>query len=69
MASRSLSEGQLAAKQLIEDICKERGYIPEHVLAKMDLETRRTVEEALLRKDEMIGSTIMTYVQATSLSI
>lgn len=66
MASASLSFSQLAAKERIERLCKERGYIPEHVLAKMDLETRQTVEEALLRKDELIGSTIITYVQTLS---
>ncbi|CAM1500468.1 Fc.00g096300.m01.CDS01 [Cosmosporella sp. VM-42] len=60
MAAAGLSPGRLEARELVEDICKERGYISEHHLSQMTPEIRRVVEDALLRKDEMIGSAVMT---------
>ena len=56
------------ARELVESIAKSHGYLGEDVLSQMSDNIRRQVEEALLKKDEMIGSSVMTYemtVQAT----
>jgi hypothetical protein len=56
------------ARELVESIAKDHGYLGEDVLSQMSDDVRRQVEEALLKKDEMIGSSVMTYevtVQAT----
>lgn len=49
------------ARRFVQDIAKEHGYLGEEVYAKMDADTRRRVEEALLKKDEMIGASVITY--------
>ncbi|ROW15002.1 hypothetical protein VPNG_03421 [Cytospora leucostoma] len=49
-----------AAKALVEQISRDHGYLGEEKLRKIDPETRRYVEEALLKKDLMIGSSVMT---------
>ncbi|OTA98084.1 hypothetical protein M426DRAFT_17772 [Hypoxylon sp. CI-4A] len=49
-----------AARRLVENIAKEHGYLGEDVYSRMDAETRRQVEEAFLRKDEMIGASVIT---------
>lgn len=57
--------GQRTAQDLVKEIAKERGYLGEEQLARIgeiNPELRREVEEALLRKDEMIGSAVLTYV-------
>lgn len=54
-----------SARDLVRDIAKQRGYLGEDQLARIgaiEPELRREVEEALLRKDEMIGSAVLTYV-------
>ncbi|KAJ4027908.1 hypothetical protein NW752_000157 [Fusarium irregulare] len=54
---------QRTARDLVKEIAKERGYLGEEQLAKIgdiNPELRREVEEALLRKDEMIGSAVLT---------
>jgi len=56
------------ARELVESIAKDHGYLGEDVLSQMSDDVRRKVEEALLKKDEIIGSSVMTYemtVQAT----
>lgn len=56
---------QRTAQDLVKEIAKERGYLGEEQLARIgeiNPELRREVEEALLRKDEMIGSAVLTYV-------
>ena len=56
---------QRTARDLVKEIAKERGYLGEEQLARIgdiNPELRREVEEALLRKDEMIGSAVLTYV-------
>lgn len=56
------------ARELVESIAKSHGYLGEDVLSQISDDIRRQVEEALLKKDEMIGSSVMTYemtVQAT----
>ncbi|KAF5691492.1 hypothetical protein FCIRC_392 [Fusarium circinatum] len=55
--------GQRTAQDLVKEIAKERGYLGEEQLARIGAinpELRREVEEALLRKDEMIGSAVLT---------
>ncbi|OJJ33410.1 hypothetical protein ASPWEDRAFT_185791 [Aspergillus wentii DTO 134E9] len=54
MASRE------SARELVKSITREQGFLGEEVLGRMDPDTRRQVEEAMLRKDEMIGSSVMT---------
>jgi len=57
--------GQRKARDLVKEIAKERGYLGEEKLARLgefDPELRRDIEEALLKKDEMIGSAVLTYV-------
>ncbi|KAK3315550.1 hypothetical protein B0H66DRAFT_628718 [Apodospora peruviana] len=53
-------EEKARAKKLVESIAKDHGHLGEHVYAKMDAETRREVEEAFLKKDEIIGSSVIT---------
>lgn len=61
--------GQHTAQDLVKEIAKERGYLGEEQLARIgeiNPELRREVEEALLRKDEMIGSAVLTYALTLS---
>ncbi|KAF4976018.1 hypothetical protein FZEAL_7274 [Fusarium zealandicum] len=54
---------QRTARDLVREIAKDRGYLGEDQLAQIGLvnpQLRREVEEALLRKDEMIGSAVLT---------
>ena len=57
--------GHCTARDLVKEIAKERGYLGEEKLGRLgdfDPEIRRDIEEALLKKDEMIGSAVLTYV-------
>lgn len=54
----ALSRAQ--AKRLVEKIAKDHGHLGEEVYAEMSADARRKVEEALLKKDEIIGSSIIT---------
>lgn len=63
MASRT--SGHASARDLVRRIAKGHGHLGEETLQRMDPETRREVEEALLKKDELIGSTVIAYVQHT----
>lgn len=56
-----MTEGKARARRFVETLAQEHGYLQEDVYARMDAETRRVVEEALLRKDEMIGASVITY--------
>ncbi|KAF4462555.1 hypothetical protein FALBO_10629 [Fusarium albosuccineum] len=54
---------QRTARDLVREIAKDRGYLGEDQLARIGAinpDLRREVEEALLRKDEMIGSAVLT---------
>lgn len=48
------------AKELVQQIAKNHGYLGEEKLRAIEPELRREIEEALLRKDEMIGSSVIT---------
>lgn len=64
-----MESSQLSKRELVREIAQERGHLGEDKLSKIgeiDPELRRTVEEALLRKDEMIGSGVLTYVHGDS---
>ncbi|RDK42854.1 hypothetical protein M752DRAFT_275955 [Aspergillus phoenicis ATCC 13157] len=52
--------GRERARKLVEGISKGHGYLGEDILSQMSDEVRRQVEEAMLRKDEMIGSSVVT---------
>jgi hypothetical protein len=53
--------GSSTARALVKQISKQHGYLGEEVLSRMDPDVRREVEEALLKKDAMIGSSVITY--------
>jgi hypothetical protein len=50
------------ARQLVRSIAKEHGFLGEDVYSRMEPDLRREVEEAMLNKDKLIGSSVMTYV-------
>jgi len=49
------------ARGLVESIANDHGYLGEDVLSQMPDDARRKVEKALAKKDEIIGSSVMTY--------
>jgi hypothetical protein len=53
------SPARRTARELVKSIAKDHGYLGENVYAKMDAETRREVQEAMLAKDKMIGNSVM----------
>lgn len=58
------SERQLArnsARELVDEITRDLGFLSKSTYAKMDSETQRKVEEAMLMKDKLIGSSTITY--------
>src|SRR4051794_21861578 len=55
-----MSVSQTRARELVSQIAKDHGYLGEEVYARMDDDMRREVQEAFLKKDEMIGSTVIT---------
>ena len=57
------STGQLTpsgAKALVKQIAKGHGHLSEEVYARMDLDTRRAVQEMALTKDKIISSATIT---------
>ncbi|KAL4784029.1 hypothetical protein BJX76DRAFT_348158 [Aspergillus varians] len=48
------------ARALVKQIADQHGHLGEEVLNQMSPGVRRQVEEALLKKDEMIGSSVIT---------
>ncbi len=55
----SISKSQ--ARMLVGSIAKSHGHLDEAVYSEMSTSARRQVEEALLMKDKLIGSTVITY--------
>lgn len=49
------------ARELVESISESHGYLGEDTLGRMEPSVRLKVEEALLRKDELIGDSVVTY--------
>ena len=58
-----------SARELVESIAKDHGYLGEDVLSQIPDDARRRVEEALLKKDEMIGSSVITYEVTTQATL
>ncbi|KAL1870869.1 hypothetical protein Daus18300_004958 [Diaporthe australafricana] len=56
----AVPESRPRAKEVIRQIAKEHGYLGEEKLQALPPETRRDVEETFMRKDEMIGSSVIT---------
>lgn len=48
------------AKELVQQIAKNHGYLGEEKLRLIEPELRREIEEAFLKKDQMIGSSVIT---------
>jgi hypothetical protein len=61
-----IPEDRQSAKELVEKIAKDHGYVPEEELQTIEPALRRKIEEAFLKKDEMIGSSVITYDSAFS---
>ncbi|KAL2822753.1 hypothetical protein BDW59DRAFT_173698 [Aspergillus cavernicola] len=59
-SSDAHSAARKSARELVKSIAKEHGHLGEEILSQMSPEVRREVEEALLRKDEMIGTSVIT---------
>ena len=49
------------AKALVAQISDDHGYLGDEFYARMEPDVRRRVMEVLLKKDEMIGSSVITY--------
>ncbi|KAI1099079.1 hypothetical protein F4804DRAFT_345801 [Jackrogersella minutella] len=49
-----------AARRLVEAIASDHGYLGEEAYEGMSPEKRRTFQEAFLKKDQMIGASIIT---------
>jgi hypothetical protein len=56
------------ARQLVESIAKEHQTLSEDVYSRMEPDVRRQVEEAILKKDENIGPSVIGYVIAPGLA-
>jgi hypothetical protein len=54
------SLGRANARQLVKSIAEQHGFLGEDVLCQMTPEARRKVESAMLKKDELIGSSVIT---------
>jgi HSP90 family molecular chaperone len=55
--------GRAAARKLVESIAKEHGFVDDATwkkLEQLDPELRRQFEEAMMRKDSLIGSSAIT---------
>ena len=61
MSRTTESPARAGARGLVESIARDHGYLGEDVLSQMPDDTRRKVEKALAKKDEIIGSSVMTY--------
>ena len=48
------------ARALVEKIARDHGYLGQDKLQRIEPDLRREIEEALLKKDLMIGSTVIT---------
>lgn len=61
MAGPSYTPAQ--ARQIVDQIVRDAGYVRESSLGTMSPEVRREVEEALLAKDRRIGASVLTCVK------
>jgi hypothetical protein len=49
------------ARRLVEDICKDHGYLSQEVLDQIRPDVRAAVVEAMSNKDRLIASAVTTY--------
>lgn len=49
------------ARELVEQITREHGHLSDEFLSRLEPSDRREIEYAMLRKDGMIGSSVITY--------
>lgn len=61
MSSPNAVKTFLSAPEIVKEITRLHGFLDESVYAKMEPDVRHEVEEAMLMKDEMIGSSVITY--------
>lgn len=59
-AAMPVPDTRQGAKELVQRIAKNHGYLGKERLRALDPELRRDIEEAFLRKDELIGSSVIT---------
>jgi hypothetical protein len=63
------SQNEIAdAQRFIGQVKKDKGFLSEEDLNDIPPAVRQRVEEAMLQKDELIGSSVLTYVDFTSYS-
>lgn len=60
--SMSIPKDRASARALVERITKEHGYLSDEKLQNVDPELRREIQEAFLKKDLMIGSSVIALV-------
>lgn len=53
--------GCQTARDLVEDICKQHGYIPQRIYDMMPEEARQVVAQVIDLKDMRLASQIVTY--------
>lgn len=58
----ALPNSRQHAKDLVRNIAKNHGYLSYEFLQTIPPEQRREVEEALLSKDTLIGTSAIAYV-------
>lgn len=58
--SRNTAFSTGKAKALVEQIADDHGYLPEEILDTMTDKTRKKVVDAMLKKDRIIGSSVVT---------
>jgi hypothetical protein len=63
MSAQANQMGSSTARGLVKQISEQHGYVGEELLSRIDPDVRREIEEALLKKDAMIGSSVITYDQ------
>ncbi|KAL4796623.1 hypothetical protein BDV19DRAFT_398235 [Aspergillus venezuelensis] len=60
MPPKDKDRRSLSARELVEQIADQHGHLGEDVLSQMTPKVRKQVEKALLMKDGMIGSSVVT---------
>ena len=56
------------AKKLVGDIARNHGYLSEEELMEFPPELRRKVQDISIKKDLMIGSTVITFVYSSHIN-
>lgn len=60
MSSASIDRKR--ARELVERIALENGFVSESVMESIPQDARLQIEKALLAKDKKIGAAVLTYV-------